>query len=257
MKKIFVVTALGLCLASLAGCSSPNTNAPASVAPASNSPSSQGTQQATPQTQNNGGQMSPQGGPGGGNGQAPNARSAPAQGGVSGTVDSVSSSSFTMTTSVGMQVTVNETSSTTYMKGTSSTSASAITKGDFVLALGTANGPTIDATQVIVTIAGSQSANASEVVPFVKNQGQGQGQGQATSTKSVGQIPANYSEGSGTIVSGTEADQVTEAVLIAYPGGVVKRVAKLSDGEYNVHIMGVSWPHHVFVSADFKVVGAN
>jgi hypothetical protein len=31
---------------------------------------------------------------------------------------------------------------------------------------------------------------------------------------------------------------------------------KLSDGEYNVHYIGVDWPHHVFVSASFKVVGA-
>jgi hypothetical protein len=255
MKKIFAVTAMGICLASLVACSSPNTNTPAS-----NSSSSPQTQQ---QTQNNGGPMKSQDGSGGGNGQAPNARSAPAQGGASGTVDSVSTSGFTMTTSTGLQVTVNETSSTTYMKGTSSTSANAIAKGDFVLALGTANGPTIEASQVILTPPGGQSATASEVIPFVKKQGQGNGQGQgqdqdqATTTKSVGQIPANYSEGSGTIVSGTEADKVTEAVLYAYPGGVVNRVAKMSDGEYNVHIMGVSWPHHVFVSADFKVVGAN
>jgi hypothetical protein len=242
MKKIFIITAMGLCLASLVGCSSSNTNAPASI-----SSSSQGTQQ--------GDQMKSQDGSGGGNGQAPNARSAPAQGGASGTVDSVSTSGFTMTTSTGLQVIVNETSSTTYMKGTSSTSANAIAKGDFVLALGTANGSTIEASQVILTPPGGQSATASEVIPFVKKQGQGQDQ--ATTTKSVGQIPANYSEGSGTIVSGTEADKVTEAVLYAYPGGVVNRVAKMSDGEYNVHIMGVSWPHHVFVSADFKVVGAN
>jgi hypothetical protein len=30
----------------------------------------------------------------------------------------------------------------------------------------------------------------------------------------------------------------------------------LSNGEYNVHIIGVNWPHHVFVSTNFKVVGA-
>jgi hypothetical protein len=30
----------------------------------------------------------------------------------------------------------------------------------------------------------------------------------------------------------------------------------LSDGEYNVHMIAVNWPHHVFVSKDFKVVGA-
>jgi len=30
----------------------------------------------------------------------------------------------------------------------------------------------------------------------------------------------------------------------------------LSNGEYNVHIIAVSWPHHVFVSKSFKVLGA-
>jgi hypothetical protein len=30
----------------------------------------------------------------------------------------------------------------------------------------------------------------------------------------------------------------------------------LSGGEYNVHIIGVNGPHHVFVSKDFKVIGA-
>jgi hypothetical protein len=36
----------------------------------------------------------------------------------------------------------------------------------------------------------------------------------------VGQIPANWSQGSGTIVSGTAANKATEAALAAYPGGV-------------------------------------
>jgi hypothetical protein len=73
----------------------------------------------------------------------------------------------------------------------------------------------------------------------------------------VGQIPANYTEGSGTIVSGTAADKATEAALAAYPGGVVDRVVQLSTGEYEVHYIGVNWPHHIFVNQDFQVVGAN
>ena len=32
---------------------------------------------------------------------------------------------------------------------------------------------------------------------------------------------------------------------------------KLSNGEYEVHYIGVNWPHHVFVSQDFKAVGAD
>ena len=81
--------------------------------------------------------------------------------------------------------------------------------------------------------------------------------GAAETSKQAGQIPASYSQGSGTIVSGTTANKATEAALTAYPGGIVDRVVKLSNNEYEVHYIGVNWPHHVFVNQDFKVVGAN
>jgi hypothetical protein len=48
-----------------------------------------------------------------------------------------------------------------------------------------------------------------------------------------------------------------EAALAAYPGGIVDRVVKLSSGGYEVHNIGVNWPHHIFVNREFKVVGAN
>ena len=180
-----------------------------------------------------------------------NARSGPAAGGVVGTVSSVSTSSFTVSTSAGQEVTVKQASSTTYRKGTRSTSASAIATGAPVLVLGTTNATTITASQVIVQPAsgGSPTFSLSKVVPFKR--------GAATTSKQDGQIPANYSQGSGTIVSGTTANQATEAALAAYPGGVVDRVVKLSNGEYEVHNIGVNWPHHIFVNESFKVVGAN
>src|SRR5471032_408354 len=53
-----------------------------------------------------------------------NARSGPAAGGSSGTVDSVSKSSFTLSTTAGQNVTVKRASATRYRKGTSSSSAS-------------------------------------------------------------------------------------------------------------------------------------
>ena len=81
-------------------------------------------------------------------------------------------------------------------------------------------------------------------------------QGAPSTSKQVGQIPANYKQGSGTIVSGTAANKATRAALAAYPGGIVDRVVKLSNGEYEVHNIGVNWPHHIFVNRDFKVVGA-
>ena len=172
----------------------------------------------------------PAGGVGSGGGGS-NARSGPAAGGASGTVGSVSTSSFTMSTSAGQKVTVDEASSTTYQNETSPASASAVTTGEPVLVLG--------------TVAASPAA---QVIPFQR--------GAQTTSKQVGQIPANYSQGSGTIVSGTAADKATEAALAAYPGGVVDRVVKLSNGEYEVHYIGVNWPHHIFVNQDFKVVGA-
>jgi preprotein translocase subunit YajC len=180
-----------------------------------------------------------------------NARSGPAAGGVVGKVGSVSKSSFTVSTSAGQKVTVKKVSSTTYRKGTSSTTASAITKGKRVLVLGTTNGTTITATQVVVHPASGASTtySPSKVIAFKR--------GAPSTSKQDGQIPANYTEGSGTIVSGTTANKATKAALAAYPGGVVDRVVKLSNGEYEVHNIGVNWPHHVFVNKSFKVVGAN
>jgi hypothetical protein len=181
-----------------------------------------------------------------------NVRSAPAQGGTSGSVDSVSTPSFTLTTAAGQKVTVNETSSTTYQNGTDSTSATAIATGANVLVLGIVSSTTITATQVTVQPddgGGSAASAAAGVVPFQ--------QGAPSAAKQVGQIPANYTQGEGTIVGGTTADQATEAVLAAYLGVIVDRVVQLSSGEYEVHCIGINWPHHIFVDQAFKVLGAN
>ncbi|HEY1651622.1 MAG TPA: hypothetical protein VGG09_07040 [Acidimicrobiales bacterium] len=190
-------------------------------------------------------------GAGGSGGAGSNARSGPAAGGAAGAVGNVSKSNFVLTTSAGQEVTVDLASSTKYEKGSKSTSVSAVKKGAHVLVLGTTNGSTITASQVIVESASSgkaTTASAADVVPFQR--------GAPTTSKQVGDIPANWSQGSGTIVSGTAANKATEAALAAYPGGIVDRVVKLSNGEYNVHYIGVNWPHHVFLNQDFKVVGA-
>jgi hypothetical protein len=157
-----------------------------------------------------------------------------------------------MSTSAGQKVTVNEASSTTYQNGTNSISASAITTGESVLVFGTTSGTTIAATQVIVQQTdggGSAASSAAGVIPFQR--------GAPTTSKQAGQIPPNYTEGSGTIVSATAANKATEAALAAYPGGVADRVVQLSSGEYEVHYIGVNWPHHIFVDQDFKVLGAD
>jgi membrane-bound inhibitor of C-type lysozyme len=180
-----------------------------------------------------------------------NARSGPAAGGTVGTVGTVSASGFTVRTATGQKVTVHETSATTYQQGTSPASASAVAAGDSVLVLGTTDSTTITAAQVTVQSAagGSVTSSAAQVVPFQR--------GTSSTSKQVGQIPADYSQGSGTIVSGTAADKATEAALAVYPGGIVDRVVELSNGEYEVHYIGVNWPHHIFVNQDFQVVGAD
>jgi hypothetical protein len=180
-----------------------------------------------------------------------NARSGPAAGGAAGKVASAPGSSFTLATSTGQKVTIKKVSSTTYRKGTSLASASAVKKGESVLVLGTVDGATITASQVIVqhTDGGSAASSATGVVAFQR--------GAPSTSKQIGQIPADYTQGSGTIVSGTRANKATEAALSTYPGGIVDRVVQLSNGEYEVHNIGVNWPHHVFVNQDFKVVGAN
>jgi hypothetical protein len=92
------------------------------------------------------------------------------------------------------------------------------------------------------------AAKAGNVVPFHR--------GQPSPSTVVGQVPASFRPGTGTIVTGTAANKAKAAAVAAYPGGTVNRVVLLSNGEYNVHLIGVNWPHHVFVSTTFKVVGA-
>jgi hypothetical protein len=187
---------------------------------------------------------------GSGSGSGSNARSGPAAGGSVGTVSSVSTSGFTLTTAGSQKVTVKEASSTTYEQGTSPASASAVTTGAPVLVLGTTDSTTITATEVIVQPpASSESSPGGQVITFSK--------GTKGSSEKVGTIPADYTQGSGTLASGTTADQATEAALGVYPGGVVDRVVELSNGDYEVHNIGVNWPHHIFVNSDFQVIGAS
>lgn len=180
-----------------------------------------------------------------------NARSGPAAGGTTGTVSAVSGSGFTLKTSAGQTVTVKPTSSTVYRKGTKSASAGAVGKGQPVLVLGTVSSTTITASQVTVkppAVAAAPSW-AGTVVTFRR--------GTHSAAKTAGQVPASYKQGSGTLVSGAAANKATKAALAVYPGGVVDRVVQLGNGEYEVHNIGVNWPHHIFVNQNFKVVGAD
>jgi hypothetical protein len=186
---------------------------------------------------------------GSGSGSSP-ARTTSAQGGTTGTINTVSASSFTLTTPAAQKVTVNESSSTTYEDGTtSSTAASVVQTGQAVLVFGTVDSTTIAASEISLQPTSTTApATAATVVPFT--------QGKPSAEKNVGTIPADWSAGQGTLVSGAAANEATAAALAAYPGGVVDRVVVLSDGDYNVHFIGVNWPHHVFLNSSFKVIGA-
>jgi hypothetical protein len=186
---------------------------------------------------------------GGGAGGGSNARSTNAAGGSVGTVSAVSSTSFTLSPPKGGTVTVKETSSTVYEQGTQKATKTAVTKGAEVLVVGKVNSTTITASQVIVSPSINLKTASANVIGFQE--------GTQGSSKSVGQIPKDYTQGSGTLVSGTDATKATEAALAVYAGGVVDRVVQLSNGDYEVHHIGVNWPHHIFVNKDFKVIGAN
>jgi hypothetical protein len=71
-----------------------------------------------------------------------------------------------------------------------------------------------------------------------------------------GQVPENWRPGTGTNITGETSDKAKAAALVKYPGGTVNRVLELSDGSYAVHMIKISWPHHVFVSKNFEVTGA-
>lgn len=173
--------------------------------------------------------------------------SGPADGGSTGIVDATSSTGFTMTTATGVMVTVNETSTTESLFG----KPSDVHAGTSVLVLGLDNANTITAAYVVIQPhgdGGAAAAKADGVIPFQP--------GVPSPTKSVGTIPASYTQGQGTVVSGTDAYIATAVAQAVFPGGIVDRVVQLSDGSYEVHNISVNWPHHIFISKNFQYLGA-
>jgi Domain of unknown function (DUF5666) len=77
-----------------------------------------------------------------------------ARGGTTGVVTSVSGNSFTMTTSSGAKLTVDEQSSTVYRNSTGNVGASSIATGDRVLVIGSTTGTTVTATRILVLPSG-------------------------------------------------------------------------------------------------------
>jgi hypothetical protein len=152
-------------------------------------------------------------------------------------------------------VTVDQTSSTKIRGGP----ARDLRKGTSVLVLGLVNTGTTSASTTTISAAevdvqphgdgGAAVGKKDGVLPVDP--------GVPGPNKSVGVVPSDYTQGSGTIVSGKTAYAAVKAAQAVFPGGVVDRVVELSAGNYEVHNIGILWPHHVFVTQHFKVTGAN
>lgn len=129
-----------------------------------------------------------------------------------------------------------------------------IAAGAAVVVIGGATYGTVNAasgggssTAGAATTATPATASTGKVIPFSR--------GNPSPSTVVGQVPQGWTQGSGTIVTGSAANKAKAAAVAAYPGGIVNRVVQFN-GDYNVHIIGVNWPHHVFVDSNFKVIGA-
>ncbi len=126
--------------------------------------------------------------------------------------------------------------------------SASIVAGAGAIALGTGGAAIADAGSSNGVSHSANAATVAKCIPFKR--------GKPSPAKPVGHVPANWKAGTGTIVTGTAAKKAKTAARTAYRCGTVNRVVRLSNGEYNVHVIGVNWPHHVFVSKKFKVVGA-
>src|SRR5882757_8279937 len=180
--------------------------------------------------------------------------SGPSDGGSTGIVATTFASGFTMTTATGITVTVNETPFTKTVDAAREDGAvdRDVRKGTSVLVVGLDHsGNTITADWVVIQPhgdGGAAAAKAQGVIPFQS--------GVASPAQSIGTIPASYTEGVGTLVSGTQAYVAVWVAQAVFPGGIVDRVVSLSDGSYEVHNISINWPHHVFVSKDYVYLGA-
>jgi hypothetical protein len=108
-------------------------------------------------------------------------------------------------------------------------------------------------TAAALAIVAFATINFSSVAGVLRAQSSAQS---GSNSRVEGQVPENWHSGSGTIITGEAADKAKAAALVKYPGGTVNRVLKLSDGSYAVHMIKIRWPHHVFVSKSFEVMGA-
>jgi hypothetical protein len=135
-----------------------------------------------------------------GSGGGSNARSTNAAGGSVGKVAGESGASFAVSTPTGGTVTVKESSSTVYDKGTTRSVAIAVTKGKTVLVLGKVDSTTITASQVIVGPAINLSKASANVIAFKSPN--------ESESESVWQIPASNKQGPGDVAGSGDLQRV-------------------------------------------------
>jgi hypothetical protein len=178
-------------------------------------------------------------------GLRPNARSGPAAGGAAGDVADVSASGFTLRTATGQTV------ATSWSAGKRSSSASRISAGRTRPSV--RNGKRNDDHSE----SGHSPAGEPRWIRSVVGCRPGRVRpGAQFASKDVGQIPASTVLGSGRS-SMARPRPPRPKVHWRPTQAESSTVVKLSNGQYEVHTIGVSWPHHIYVGHDPKVIGAD
>ena len=188
-----------------------------------------------------------------GSGGGSNARSGPAAGGSSGTISSVSSSGFTLTTASrpegdhqgdvlhhlrerhkpGLGQRRHHRRTASWCWGPPTARPSPPPRSSWQPPSSSASSP---GGQVIALPAGRAGLHVEQ----------------------VGQIPAELHAG-----VGDDRQRHRPRTRRPRPRWPPTRAAsstglcKLSNGQYEVHYIGVNWPHHIFVNQDFQVIGAD
>ena len=178
-----------------------------------------------------------------------NARSGPAAGGASGTVGGVSKSGFTLTTSAGQKVTVDEEASTKYLKRDQLDLEERRDQGQ-------ARPRTRNHQWNHHQGHPGHRADIQRIGYFLGRKGDRLPARRTDHVEASRTVPGQLDARVGDHRQRNGRQQGDRGGAGGLPGGVVDRVVKLSDGDYNVHYIGVNWPHHVFLNQDFKVIGA-
>ena len=187
---------------------------------------------------------------GSGTGSGSNARSGPAAGGSVGTVSERVRVRLHADDRTGQKVTIKEASSTTYEKGTSPASSQC----RHHRRTGSRAGD--DRQHDHHGHPGHRgSAQQQRIVP--RGADDRLHQGDAGFDREGRHDPVGLHPGVGDARQRHDRGQGDRSRAGRLPGRRRRPGRELGNGDYEVHNIGVNWPHHIFVNADFQVIGAN